>query len=231
MGGAALPPRWSRAAAPSARRPSSASASGLRPKHYADVLARARRGELEVDWFEAISENYMVAGGRPPRVLGEVRAHAPLVLHGVSLNLGSTDPLDAAYLRELAALAARFEPAWISDHLCWTGVRGENLHDLLPLPYTRGVACATSPRASRACRTGSGAASPSRTSPRTRPSAPMRCPMEGGGAGYRTGRRQPRWQASAEGCRAARRRRRAGAVGRRWPRSGGRRGGHPPGRS
>ncbi len=109
---------------------------GLRPTHYSDVLARARRGELEVDWFEAISENYMVAGGRPPRVLGEVRASSPLVLHGVSLNLGSTDPLDEAYLRELKALAARFEPAWISDHLCWTGVGGSNLHDLLPLPYT-----------------------------------------------------------------------------------------------
>jgi uncharacterized protein (UPF0276 family) len=109
---------------------------GLRPKHYPEVLARARRGELAVDWFEAISENYLVAGGRPPRVLGEVRAACPLVLHGVSMNLGSTDPLDQAYLRELTALAARFQPAWISDHLCWTGVAGSNLHDLLPLPYT-----------------------------------------------------------------------------------------------
>ncbi len=110
---------------------------GLRPKHYADVLERAKQRALGIDWFEAISENYMIAGGRPLRVLGEVRAHAPLVLHGVSLNLGSTDPLDAAYLRELAALAARFEPAWLSDHLCWTGVQGENLHDLLPLPLTK----------------------------------------------------------------------------------------------
>lgn len=107
---------------------------GLRPKHYPEVLARAQRGELAIDWFEAISENYMVAGGRPLRVLGEVRAARPLALHGVSLNLGSTDPLDSAYLRELAALAARFEPAWISDHLCWTGVAGSNLHDLLPVP-------------------------------------------------------------------------------------------------
>jgi uncharacterized protein (UPF0276 family) len=110
---------------------------GLRPKHYPDVLERAKQGRLAVDWFEAISENYMVAGGRPLRVLGELRAHAPLVLHGVSLNLGSTDPLDPAYLRELCALAARFEPAWLSDHLCWTGVQGENLHDLLPLPMTQ----------------------------------------------------------------------------------------------
>jgi uncharacterized protein len=109
---------------------------GLRPKHYPEVLAHARRGELAVDWFEAISENYLVAGGRPPRVLGEVRAARPLVLHGVSLNLGSADPLDRAYLRELKGLASRFEPAWISDHLCWTGVAGENLHDLLPLPMS-----------------------------------------------------------------------------------------------
>jgi uncharacterized protein (UPF0276 family) len=109
---------------------------GLRPRHYADALACARDGALPVDWFEAISENFMVAGGRPPRVLAELRAHAPLVLHGVSLNLGSSDPLDEAYLDRLAALAKRFEPAWISDHLCWTGVGGENLHDLLPLPMT-----------------------------------------------------------------------------------------------
>src|SRR5262245_946973 len=110
---------------------------GLRPQHYADVLERARSGALAIDWFEAISENYMVEGGRPLRMLGEVRAHAPLVLHGVSLNVGGTDPLDAAYLDALAALAKRYEPAWLSDHLCWTGVHGENLHDLLPLPLTQ----------------------------------------------------------------------------------------------
>lgn len=112
---------------------------GLRPSHYAEVLARAPRGELCVDWFEALSENYMVPGGRPPRVLDDVRSHAPVVLHGVSLNVGSVDPLNEAYLDELAALARRVEPAWISDHLCWTGVEGINLHDLLPLPYTGDV--------------------------------------------------------------------------------------------
>jgi uncharacterized protein (UPF0276 family) len=100
------------------------------------VLERAPRGELRVDWFEALSENYMGAGGRPRRVLDEVRAHCPVVLHGVSMNLGSADPLDDAYLDALDALARRVEPAWISDHLCWTGVDGRNLHDLLPLPYT-----------------------------------------------------------------------------------------------
>ena len=109
---------------------------GLRPKHYAEVLARGREGRLDVDWFEALSENYMVAGGRLPRVLDQVGGLAPVALHGVSMNLGSVDPLDAAYLDALDALAARVEPCWISDHLCWTGVDGRNLHDLLPLPYT-----------------------------------------------------------------------------------------------
>jgi uncharacterized protein (UPF0276 family) len=109
---------------------------GLRPAHYGDVLARAAEGRLEVDWLEVVSENFMIPGGRPLRMLAEARAAVPLVLHGVSMNLGSTDPLDDAYLSELTALARRFEPAWLSDHLCWTGVAGHNLHDLLPLPYT-----------------------------------------------------------------------------------------------
>ena len=106
---------------------------GLRPVHYPHVLG-ADPAALGVDFFEAISENYMVPGGRPLRVLGEVRSRFPVVLHGVSLNVGSADSLDTAYLAELAALSRRFEPAWISDHLCWTGVGGHNLHDLLPLP-------------------------------------------------------------------------------------------------
>ena len=109
---------------------------GLRPVHYPEVLERAAAGRLRVDWFEAISENYLVPGGRPPRVLSQLRASVPVALHGVSLNVGSTDPLDADYLAQLADLARRIEPAWLSDHLCWTGVAGHNLHDLLPLPYT-----------------------------------------------------------------------------------------------
>jgi uncharacterized protein (UPF0276 family) len=91
---------------------------------------------VRVDWFEAISENFMVAGGRPLDVLTRVRERCPVVLHGVSLSIGSTDPLDGTYLDRLDALAKRFEPAWISDHLCWTGVGGHQAHDLLPLPYT-----------------------------------------------------------------------------------------------
>jgi uncharacterized protein len=105
---------------------------GLRPKHF----PRLWDGTARVDWFEAISENYMVAGGRPRAALERARALAPLVLHGVSLSIGSTDPLDEAYLRALADLIARVEPAWVSDHLCWSGVGGYYAHDLLPLPYT-----------------------------------------------------------------------------------------------
>lgn len=105
---------------------------GLRPPHYQHVLER----QPAVDWFEVISENFLVAGGRPLHVLDRVRERYPVVLHGVSLSIGSADPLDRDYLARLRALADRVEPAWISDHLCWTGVGGHNLHDLLPLPYT-----------------------------------------------------------------------------------------------
>ncbi|WP_448510912.1 MNIO family bufferin maturase [Immundisolibacter sp.] len=106
---------------------------GLRKEHFADLLAAPPAG---VDWFEAISENFMVAGGKPLAVLDRVRRDLPLVLHGVSLSIGSVDPLNTEYLDRLAALIERVEPAWVSDHLCWTGVDGVNLHDLLPLPYT-----------------------------------------------------------------------------------------------
>lgn len=109
---------------------------GLRPTHYAEILADPSAKTLGIDFFEAISENYMVPGGRPPRVLESVRNSFPVALHGVSLNIGSSDPLDADYLDRLDALARRFAPAWLSDHLCWTGVNGRNLHDLLPLPLT-----------------------------------------------------------------------------------------------
>ena len=105
---------------------------GLRPPHYAEVV----NDRPAVDWFELITENFMVAGGNPRRVLREVRAHYPVVLHGVSLSLGSVDPLDATYLDRLAALAAETEPAWISDHLCWSSYGGHTGHDLWPLPFT-----------------------------------------------------------------------------------------------
>jgi uncharacterized protein (UPF0276 family) len=123
---------------------------GLRTAHYPRILAAAGPASLGIDFFEAISENYMVPGGRPLRVLGDVRARFPLVLHGVSLNVGSTDPQDGAYLAELGALARRFEAAWVSDHLCWTGVGGRNLHDLLPLPYTEASLAHVADRVRRA---------------------------------------------------------------------------------
>jgi len=105
---------------------------GLRPAHYETILNESPA----VDWFEIISENYLVPGGKPIHYLERIRARYPLVMHGVSLSVGSLDPLDRKYLRQLKALADRIEPAWMSDHLCWTGVGGVNAHDLLPLPYT-----------------------------------------------------------------------------------------------
>ncbi len=105
---------------------------GLRTTHFPRVLD----GTARADWFEATSENFMLRGGRPLAVLERARAAGPVVLHGVSLSLGSIDPLNEAYLLDLAALVARIEPAWVSDHLCWGSFGGRYAHDLLPLPYT-----------------------------------------------------------------------------------------------
>jgi uncharacterized protein (UPF0276 family) len=105
---------------------------GLRPPHYAQVAA----GAAAVDWLEVISENFMNPGGNPRRVLRAVRERYPVVLHGVSLSLGSVDPLDQRYLDRLAELAAEIEPAWISDHLCWSSFGGHTGHDLWPMPFT-----------------------------------------------------------------------------------------------
>lgn len=105
---------------------------GLRTDHYRDFVDAPQ----VVDWLEILSENYMVPGGKPLHFLDRIRADYPMVMHGVSLSIGSVDPLDAHYLRQLKTLAERVQPAWISDHLCWTGVDHANLHDLLPLPLT-----------------------------------------------------------------------------------------------
>ena len=118
---------------PSARPPYLGFGLGLRPQHYKDIL----EAEPQVDWFEAISENYMVPGGQPLKMLERIRARYPVVFHGVSMSIASTQPLDETYLNDLRALVDRFEPVFVSDHLCWTGVHGVNLHDLLPIPYTR----------------------------------------------------------------------------------------------
>jgi len=104
---------------------------GLRHEYYDIILEQSP----QVDWFEIISENYMVDGGKPLYYLDAIRERYPVVMHGVSMSIGSTDPLDKDYLKRLKQLAERVEPAWISDHLCWTGQGGHNLHDLMPLPY------------------------------------------------------------------------------------------------
>jgi hypothetical protein len=105
---------------------------GLRSVHFGHILTQWP----EVDWFEVLSENYLDTGGRPLHVLERVAERYPVVLHGVSLGIGNSDPLDREYLRKLKALAARVGARWVSDHLCWTGVLGRNTHDLLPMPYT-----------------------------------------------------------------------------------------------
>ena len=105
---------------------------GLRSVHFDAILT----DWPAIDWFEAISENFMDSHGRPRAVLRSVAERYPIVLHGVSLSIGSTDPLDRDYLARLKALADEVRPAWVGDHLCWTGVMGLNTHDLLPLPLT-----------------------------------------------------------------------------------------------
>lgn len=103
---------------------------GLRTVHFPYILEQWP----SIDWFEIISENFMIPGGRPLHVLDQIRARYPVVMHGVSLSIGSTDPLDDDYLHRLRTLAARVQPAWISDHLCWSSTGRHSLHDLLPLP-------------------------------------------------------------------------------------------------
>lgn len=115
---------------------------GLRTEHYSDFVDSRQ----PVDWLEIISENYLVDGGKPLYFLDRIRRDYPMVMHGVSLSIGSSDPLDTIYLRQLKALTERIEPAWVSDHLCWTGVDSLNLHDLLPLPYTEAALFHLTPR-------------------------------------------------------------------------------------
>lgn len=103
---------------------------GLRPQHFSYLLEH----RPAVDWFEIITENFLDSGGRPRYVLEQLAETYPIVMHGVSLSIGSTDPLDFEYLRKLKSLAKAVDARWISDHLCWTGVAGRNTHDLLPLP-------------------------------------------------------------------------------------------------
>jgi uncharacterized protein len=106
--------------------------AGLRAAHYAEILER----DPEVDWFEIISENYMFTEGRPLHFLDRIREKHRIVMHGVSLSLGSPEEVDANYLEKLVRLRDRVSAAWVSDHLCFTGTNTKNSHDLLPVPYT-----------------------------------------------------------------------------------------------
>ena len=105
---------------------------GLRPEHYQDFLA----GSQPLNWLEILSDNYLVPGGKPLYFLDTIRQDYPVAMHGVALNIGSSDALDWDYLSTIKTLAQRVEPHIISDHLCWTGVNQHRMHDLLPLPYT-----------------------------------------------------------------------------------------------
>lgn len=110
---------------------------GLRPEHYADFLGEKEgAAKPALDWLEIITDNYLVPGGKPLHYLDRIRRDYPMAMHGVALNIGSCDALDLDYIGAVKKLAARIEPVLISDHLCWTGVAGQRLHDLLPLPYT-----------------------------------------------------------------------------------------------
>ncbi len=105
---------------------------GLRTEHYETILNETPK----VDWFEILTENYLVPGGKPLYYLEKISERYPVVMHGVSMSIGSSDPLDWDYLKQVKNLAEKTQARWISDHLCWTGVEGKNLHDLMPLPYT-----------------------------------------------------------------------------------------------
>lgn len=108
---------------------------GLRTTHYRHLLEQ----RPTVDFLEIISDNYLESAGRPLEVLERLAAQYPIVMHGVSLSLGATAPLDRTYLRRLVALRDRVHARWVSDHLCFTGIAGHNTHDLLPLPYNAAV--------------------------------------------------------------------------------------------
>lgn len=104
---------------------------GLRTVHFPYILQH----QPDVDWFEIISENFMDSSGRPRYVLEQLAERYPIVMHGVSMSIGSTDPLNFEYLDKLKRLADEVDARWVSDHVCWTGVAGRNTHDLLPIPY------------------------------------------------------------------------------------------------
>ena len=108
---------------------------GLRTTHFSHILST----RPDIGFFEILTENYLDTGGRPLHVVDQIAEQYPIVMHGVSMSIGSTDPIDREYVAKVKALAERTGALWVSDHICWTGVLGRNTHDLLPLPYTEEV--------------------------------------------------------------------------------------------
>ena len=113
-------------------RPSLGFGLGLRAPHYHTII----ENQPDIDWFEILTENYLVPGGKPLYYLDQITSRYPVVMHGVSLSIGSIDPIDWNYVEKLKKLKERTQAKWVSDHLCWTGIEKTNMHDLLPLPYT-----------------------------------------------------------------------------------------------
>jgi uncharacterized protein (UPF0276 family) len=105
---------------------------GLRTQHFGHILNK----KPKVDWFEIVTENFLDTEGRPMWVLDQIAERHPIVVHGVSMSIGSPDPVDRVFMAKIKALAKRVRAVWVSDHVCWTGVAGRNLHDLLPMPYS-----------------------------------------------------------------------------------------------
>ena len=105
---------------------------GLRTQHFGHILNK----KPKVDWFEIVTENFLDTDGRPMWVLDQIAERHPIVVHGVSMSVGSPDPVNRVFLAKIKALAKRVRAVWVSDHVCWTGVAGRNLHDLLPMPYS-----------------------------------------------------------------------------------------------
>jgi uncharacterized protein (UPF0276 family) len=105
---------------------------GLRTVHFGHILNK----KPKVDWFEIVTENFLDTEGRPMWVLDQIAERHPIVVHGVSMSVGSPDPVDRSFLAKIKALAKRVRAVWVSDHVCWTGMAGRNLHDLLPMPYS-----------------------------------------------------------------------------------------------
>ena len=123
---------WNRIMKNSSLHPSLGFGLGLRPKHYPYIFENSP----DVDWFEIVSENFMDTDGRPKRNLARIKERYPIVMHGVAMSIGTVDPLNSEYLSKLKKLIDYVQPAWVSDHLCWTGIAHKNSHDLLPVPYT-----------------------------------------------------------------------------------------------